>query len=1449
MQSRLFALQNCQRSSNMNEIQEIQPTESQGFVRLELPSELKIASEEEIQSDTEWVVPELNLKETFLIPSALENIETLWEWLNEESVGTIGIQGDSLTGKTWTARQLMHKAVAANQFDITVWVEGARNSYEVQMQIANQLEQKLDDNYWVAADVNERKLRENIINTLAEKRFLLILDDVPSCSLIELGVPDPKDQNKSSKVVLTIEAEPHFMIDKIQQLKKLSRDEAWLLFKKIMSIESFLDNDSLNTRELVEPLLDNCKGNPLGIVTLAGTLRNLQSESSSSSSLLRSKLTADIQKASDLILNPSKMPRGQFLCEMLSDNRVRDCFFFCCIHPVYYQFSVNGLIASWIKAGFLDGFDCLEKTYKKGHDILQELIDRHLLIGKFEGMILVQTQLINEICEYIMNRGFDIQFPKRLSLAGGTGVNQKQQGLISLKNPNLLLSYSDNTGSEKSSLSLLLHGNKRSLPRRLPDKFFEQMPHLKDVQLVHVGISSLPESLSKLNQLDVLVIRGCIALENVDQIKGLKNLRVLSLSGASRLKDIPDNFFEHMVGLESLDLSRTALKQLPSSFSNLFNIRFLILGGCSNLETIPSMKKFHSLYLLDLSGASVLATPPETPNSLLMLDLSGTPFDRLPSVSNHQDLEYLVLRGCTLIKTVPHPYAFPQLKVLDLLGASSITEFEGPTSETNSSLVKLDISETKIARVPLLSKCVKLRELLVRNCPKLETLPSFGSELHVLDLSGSSSFNFFQAESLESGFITLDLSRTRIDKVTMEAANLSQLFLKECQHLEKLPHLEFPNLQVLDLSGSTNFKDVSLDKLCRLGTLNLSETQVFELPTLSECYSLRQILLRKCLCIKSLPELKALTKLEVLDVCGATSFKQFQDDSFGVKQNFRELNLSGTQVEQVPILSGCHNLSKLLLRACKNLKYLPPLEALKRLQVLDLSGSSSFTAFQDQCFRSKSDLEKVDISETLVEELPSLSECLNLSQLLVRNCTEFQTLPHLSELKKLELLDLSGDTSFCQFKDRSFVNNFSLQRLDISGTGIVEFSFLSECKNLSQLILRRCSNLETLSFEGMHKLQMLDLSGSEIERLPKTISDLHILRQLLLRGCSRLTEIPQLELLKGLELLDLSCTTMRHPAGISELHHLQFLRLSNRTYIWVFEGDDTSELTKILHCDPGGVEESGVPFTHVAVRDTGIFLFIEENLELLGNIYEKFHFCLCSVDEWKREEDIYLQKKEFVFRDMYYQTIRIPQSTDEPSKFFKICGFQNFPHGIERVLGRVELLYLKKNDFLTRLRDVGALSLQIMTECWIERCSKMEYAFHEADKKEDNLALGKVLQNLCISNLSALKCLFWGVMPPSSFEHLKHIYVECCPSLVTMFSSYLELKNLETLKIKYCDELKKIYDDQTVLGENCLPKLRTLVLWKLPKLETICGGVFPSLKNIKVSGCPKLHKVPVAVSR
>ncbi|KAL5707212.1 hypothetical protein ACHQM5_025289 [Ranunculus cassubicifolius] len=156
--------------------------------------------------------------------------------------------------------------------------------------------------------------------------------------------------------------------------------------------------------------------------------------------------------------------------------------------------------------------------------------------------------------------------------------------------------------------------------------------------------------------------RKCSLMGN--QIEWLHTLEVYCgdvstlLFQANPISYINPSFFGKMHSLEFLDLSYTWIVELPSSVSELAQLRVLFLHYCSTLENIPSLEKLKKLQVLNLCGTSIAELPQgmERLDSLISLDLSETTkLDHIQVgvISSLSRLEELRMQGSALCNTDP----------------------------------------------------------------------------------------------------------------------------------------------------------------------------------------------------------------------------------------------------------------------------------------------------------------------------------------------------------------------------------------------------------------------------------------------------------------------------------------------------------------------------------------------------------------------------------------------------------------------------------------------------------------------------------------------------------------------------------------------------------------------------------------------------------------------------
>ncbi|XP_073263112.1 probable disease resistance protein At4g27220 isoform X1 [Populus alba] len=87
------------------------------------------------------------------------------------------------------------------------------------------------------------------------------------------------------------------------------------------------------------------------------------------------------------------------------------------------------------------------------------------------------------------------------------------------------------------------------------------------------------------------------------------NLSTLFLCDNKGLRFVADSFFKQLHRLMVLDLSRTGIKNLPDSVSDLVSLTALLLNYCENLRHVPSLKKLKALKRLDLSHTTLEKMP------------------------------------------------------------------------------------------------------------------------------------------------------------------------------------------------------------------------------------------------------------------------------------------------------------------------------------------------------------------------------------------------------------------------------------------------------------------------------------------------------------------------------------------------------------------------------------------------------------------------------------------------------------------------------------------------------------------------------------------------------------------------------------------------------------------------------------------------------------------------
>ncbi|XP_016650747.1 PREDICTED: probable disease resistance protein RPP1 isoform X2 [Prunus mume] len=179
----------------------------------------------------------------------------------------------------------------------------------------------------------------------------------------------------------------------------------------------------------------------------------------------------------------------------------------------------------------------------------------------------------------------------------------------------------------------------------------EVMEYLEFLNLSGTAVKELPPSIRNLVALRELNLKCCDNLESLPELP--PSLKAINLQDCSNFQNFPE-ISEVMEYLEFLNLSGTAVKELPPSIRNLVALRKLDLKHCKNLEVVPDeLFCLTSLQVLNMWGTEIKSLPASIKQAAQLSRLFLTNCKSLESLLELPPLlQHLEVVGCTSLKTV-----------------------------------------------------------------------------------------------------------------------------------------------------------------------------------------------------------------------------------------------------------------------------------------------------------------------------------------------------------------------------------------------------------------------------------------------------------------------------------------------------------------------------------------------------------------------------------------------------------------------------------------------------------------------------------------------------------------------------------------------------------------------------------------------------------------------------
>ncbi|KAG8480545.1 hypothetical protein CXB51_024596 [Gossypium anomalum] len=784
--------------------------------------------------------------------------EEIYQYLMGDAVGLIGVWGMGGVGKTTIMKDVHNRLLKESKFRKLIWVTVSQdfNIRRLQKNIAFQLGGKLSDDE--DTDDEDTIVRAGKLSKMlrGQMRYVLILDDVwERFSLEDVGILEPTTNNRC-KLVLTTRSErvAESMGCKTVEVPCFSMEEAMNLFLSKVG-QDMLPNPTLES--LMKLAVRECDGLPLAVVTLAGCMRGKSDPRMWENA---------IDELRGYIRNINDMEDKVHRCLKFSYDRLQgidqDCLLYCALYPEDHEINKHEIIEYWMEEALIDEMGSRKAMGRSGHSILQKLKENCLLERVQDRPCIKMHDLVRDMALHITRKRFLVKAGMQLKEV----PNMEEWG-EDLEKVSLMRNFISTIPQTMKCLkfpkltTLLLS---RNAFKEIPESFFEHFPNLKILDLSDTRLQSLPNSISFLEKLTVLLLRGCWNLKSLPCLPKLQASKKLDL-GLSGIGEIPQGL-EMLVNLRYLNLERTThLTGIPTgTLSKLCRLQYLAIHSkLRSAEELRELNKlevfkgwFHSVGDLNTFASNRKplykysiwvgshATVDHLSTSRNIVGFRGIKIDVGDEIILPYGIEELGLLECRGVRSINDIGLrdATALKGCDLGGCSELESVISSKCDQFQTLESLYLSELENLKVIVevgagessvgifsslkkitLWNCHKIKKLFsadwvlsnmeeisVMNCSELEEIITESEQKRLGSNNDTINFPFPKLRTLEL-VILVQLQRICSGNGVMVCDSLQFITIYDCPKLKRIP-LYLPQLEIDggELSPSSSLKRIQV---------------------------------------------------------------------------------------------------------------------------------------------------------------------------------------------------------------------------------------------------------------------------------------------------------------------------------------------------------------------------------------------------------------------------------------------------------------------------------------------------------------------------------------------------------------------------------------------------------------------------------------------------------------
>ncbi|KAL5761288.1 hypothetical protein ACOSQ2_020126 [Xanthoceras sorbifolium] len=645
----------------------------------------------------------------------------------DQNISVIPIVRMGGLGKTALMKSVYNNERIDQHFDLKRWVCVSEEFIERQLMISiikSVTGQNLNE-----MDIDQ--LQESLRDTLAGKRYLLVMDDVwnenvqkwVKFKMLLLGGAS------GSKIVVTTRGKRVASIMSTTRdgngynLKGLSFESCLSLFMNCAFREGQEKHQKLV--KIGEEIVKKCGGVPLAVKSLGSLLRSSTDENEWKN-VRDNDIWNLVQNENDIL------PILKLSYDHLPSS-LKQCLNLCSLFPKDYQFFDVELVPIWMANGLLRSHDESEELENIGTRYLKEL-ESSCFFQEFQqlgcSVLFKMHDLMHDLVIAMSNNECSmVKSPSQV-------ISKKVRHLSFVDTDSIREGLPSSVSCLGHLRTILFLSNEMTLSKSFVDSCLSRFPLLRVLNLSRSNIEVMPKKVGNMKHLRYLDLSSNYEIKKLaNSICKLQKLETLDFQECSELKKIPGGL-SYLISLRRLRIS-TKQKRLPENVIGCLNsLRALTISYCENLEYLcDDIGRLKALRTLEINECpSLLSLPCNIIYTSSLENLTFLKCEKLDlriemeKNDSHEDLNNTRIQPRTLIigellnmKELPqwllHANTLESLTVSDCPNFITLPE---PLQDLESLKALYIIDCPKLTCLPEdMHNLIALRELRIDGCPIL----------------------------------------------------------------------------------------------------------------------------------------------------------------------------------------------------------------------------------------------------------------------------------------------------------------------------------------------------------------------------------------------------------------------------------------------------------------------------------------------------------------------------------------------------------------------------------------------------------------------------------------------------------------------------------------------------------------------------------------------------------